>query len=387
MELMVLAIAPFDIDFATVGGWLIYLLIGVGFGATLEMAGFSYAPNLAAQFYGRDMRVLKTMFSAIVTAMTLIFLSSAVGALDFRAVGVAATYLWPGIVGGLIMGAGFVVGGFCPGTSLAAAATGSRDALFYIVGLMVGIFGFGETVSYFTGFWNSSNLGRLTIPEWLGVPTALVVVAVIAMALGVFILVERVEQSLGSTAPRSSRRLAVGLASAAVVLAAITVVAQQPGWEEQWGMVAAEQQPLLDAKDVHVHPGELLALMHGDENVVLVDIQNQVNYDCFHIEGVRHERSLDALYANVSDLKDEPAGTIYVTIGENETVATDAWRILKAQHVPNVYILEGGTGKWLATFGTEAAAAPDPGDYDLQYDPKITEVTETTLPEASGGCG
>jgi rhodanese-related sulfurtransferase len=127
--------------------------------------------------------------------------------------------------------------------------------------------------------------------------------------------------------------------------------------------------------------------MHGDENVVLVDIQNQVNYDCFHIEGVRHERSLDALYANVSDLKDEPAGTIYVTIGENETVATDAWRILKAQHVPNVYILEGGTGKWLATFGTEAAAAPDPGDYDLQYDPKITEVTETTLPEASGGCG
>lgn len=384
---MVFAIAPFDIDFATVGGWLIYLLIGMGFGATLEMAGFSYAPNLAAQFYGRDMRVLKTMFSAIVTAMTLIFLSSAVGALDFRAVGVATTYLWPGIVGGLIMGGGFVIGGFCPGTSLAAAATGSRDALFYLAGLMVGILGFSETVSSFTGFWNRSNLGRFTIPEWLGIPVGVAVVAVIAMAFGVFVLVERIELRLGSTAPRVSRRLAVGMAAAAVVLATITVVAQQPGWEEQWEMVAAEQQPLLDANEVQIHPGELLALMHGEENVVLLDIQNQINYDCFHIEGVRHERSLDALHANVSHLKDEPAGTIYVTIGENETVATDAWRILKAQHIPNAYILQGGAGNWLATFGAGAAVAPDPGDYNLQYEPKIIEVTETTVPEDSGGCG
>lgn len=381
------AMAPFDVDFATLGGWLVYMLIGMGFGATLEMAGFSYAPNLAAQFYGRDMRVLKTMFSAIVTAMTLIFLSSAIGALDFRAVGVAATYVWPGIVGGLIMGAGFVIGGFCPGTSLAAAATGSRDALLYLVGLAIGVFGFSETVSSFAGFWNSSNLGRLTIPEWLGIPTGAVVVAVIIMAFGVFVMVEQIELQLGSSRPRSSRRFAVGMAAAAVALATITVVAQQPGWEDQWDIVAAEQQPLLDANEVHIHPGELLSLMHGETPVVLVDIQNQINYNSFHIAGARHERSLDALYADVSDLKDEAAGTIYVTISEDDAVATDAWRLLTAQHVPNVYILEGGTTKWRTTFGA-AAADPNPSDYSLEYDPKITEVVEAgTAVETGGGCG
>lgn len=382
---MALAIAPFDVSSVTAGGWIVYVLIGVGFGATLEMAGFSYAPNLAAQFYGRDMRVLKTMFSAIVTAMTLIFLSSAVGVLDFRELGISTTYLWPGVVGGLIMGFGFVIGGFCPGTSLAAAATGSRDAVLYLLGLLVGIFAFGETVGSFTGFWTSSNLGRFTIPQWLGVPTGAVVASVIVMAFLVFALVERVERRLGASSPRPTRRFVLGMAGAAVTLVIVTAVAQQPGWEDDWAMVAAQQQPLLDAREVQIHPGELLDLMHGEQNVVVLDVQNQLNFDSFHIEGARHEGSLDELFGDVSDLKEETAGTIYVTVGEDESVATDAWRVLTAEHVPNAYILEGGAGNWLATFGS--ATAPNPDVYTLTYEPKILEVEEVAAPEEEGGCG
>ena len=74
--------------------------------------------KLAAQFYFKDMTVLKVMFTAIVVAMVLIFLTTGFGWLDFNLIWVNPTYLWPGIVGGLIMGVGFIVGGFCPGTSL-----------------------------------------------------------------------------------------------------------------------------------------------------------------------------------------------------------------------------------------------------------------------------
>ena len=97
--------------------YLVFGLIGFGFGFVLEISGFGNSKKLAAQFYFKDLTVLKVMFTAIVTAMVLLFLSVGLGILDFNLVWVNPTYLWPGIVGGLIMGVGFIVGGFCPGTS------------------------------------------------------------------------------------------------------------------------------------------------------------------------------------------------------------------------------------------------------------------------------
>ena len=106
-----------------------FALIGFGFGFVLESSGFGNSKKLAAQFYFRDMTVLKVMFGAIVTAMVLIFSHGRLGLLDFNLVWVNPTYLWSGIVGGLIMGVGFIVGGFCPGTSLVAMATLKIDGV------------------------------------------------------------------------------------------------------------------------------------------------------------------------------------------------------------------------------------------------------------------
>ncbi|HRE10647.1 MAG TPA: sulfurtransferase, partial [Ignavibacteria bacterium] len=86
------------------GGYAVFVLIGIGFGVSLELAGFGNSRRLAAQFYLKDMRVLKTMFTGIVVAALLIFLSAAVGLLDFAQISVTQTFLWPGIIGGLIMG-------------------------------------------------------------------------------------------------------------------------------------------------------------------------------------------------------------------------------------------------------------------------------------------
>jgi hypothetical protein len=168
------------------GTYFIFLLIGFGFGFILESSGFGNSKKLAAQFYFKDMTVLKVMFGAIVVAMVLIFGASALGLLDYNLIWVNPTYLWPGIIGGLIMGFGFIIGGFCPGTSLVAAATGKLDGIFFALGVLFGIFTFGETVRKIDFFWNSSYMGRFTIMDWLDMPTGWVVLIIVLMALFMF---------------------------------------------------------------------------------------------------------------------------------------------------------------------------------------------------------
>jgi hypothetical protein len=151
------------------GSYVIYVLVGLAFGMTLESAGFGNSKLLAAQFYFKDMRVFKVMFTAIIVAMTLVFLTSALGLLDYNLIWVPPTYLWPGIVGGLIMGVGFIIGGFCPGTSLVGLATGKLDAVMFVAGALFGIYLFGETISQYAVFFDSSYMGRFTIPELFNV--------------------------------------------------------------------------------------------------------------------------------------------------------------------------------------------------------------------------
>ena len=88
----------------TLGYFLVFLFIGMAFGAILEMSGFGDSRKLAAQFYFKDMTVLKVMFTGIAVACVLIFLSTSLGLLNYDRLWVNPTYLYPEIVGGLIMG-------------------------------------------------------------------------------------------------------------------------------------------------------------------------------------------------------------------------------------------------------------------------------------------
>ena len=108
---------------------LVTVVIGFWFGFILEQAGFGDCRNLAAQFYLSDMRVLKVMFSAIVTAMLLVFAASAIGWVDFEQIFVPPTYLAASVAGGLALGVGFIIGGYCPGTSLVSSATLKLDGV------------------------------------------------------------------------------------------------------------------------------------------------------------------------------------------------------------------------------------------------------------------
>ena len=357
--------APFDLN-AMNGTWLyymIFLLIGMGFGAVLEMAGFGDSIKLTGQFYLRDMTVLKVMFTGIIVAMTLIFAATAFQILDFSKVWVNPTYLWPGIVGGLIMGVGFVVGGFCPGTSMVAASTLKVDGIFFVLGSLFGVFAFGETVPAFSDFWLSSNMGRFTIPEWLNLPYGVVVVLVVMMALAMFYGAEISEAFFGAKRRtgllRIESRGKILAAAALLAFAAIVMVKGQPTVEDRWQWIASVANKQLADRAVFVDPREVVDLKKDLAVVVdVMDVRSEADFNRFHLSGARLTDP-DMLKNNnyIKGLLASPDNAIHFIVANGEEPATEIWKNLRAQGVLNIYIIEGGINRWLEVFPLPACVA------------------------------
>lgn len=394
--------------------YVVFGVLGFFFGYVLEISGFGDSRKLAAQFYFKELTVLKVMFTAIVVAMVLLFTAIGLGILDYNQVWVNPTYLWPGIVGGLIMGVGFIIGGFCPGTSLVSAATFRIDGIFFVLGGLTGIFLFGETVGFYEDWWNSSYYGRLTIMDWLHLPAGVVVVLIVLMALFMFWGAEQLERIFGKRDLSKEPRLRIAGAGALLLGAVAVLLIGSPDTAEKWARISAEKQALLNERAVQIHPGELLASLADDRlQVIMLDVRSESDYNLFHIEGARHV-PLEKLPALTSQfLANTAPNLVYVVMSNDEIAATEAWKILVAESVPNVYILEGGINYWLQIFASHdpeitptpippgqdiliydfpaalgsryMAAFPNPHEWEIEYTPKIK--LQIRRDKSGGGCG
>jgi len=215
-------------------GLVVGVAIGFAFGFVLERAGFGRAQKLMGQFYGYDLAVLKVMFGAVVVAMVGSVVFSGLGLLDWKAMAdnaTSETFLWPQIIGGFTLGGGFVVSGYCPGTSYVSLASGKIDGLVTVLGVTIGqvVWAGIEHLGPIPSFQNSSNLGHKYLHELLHLPDrvgpAVVAVAVTAMAIGAFLAGERIERALakgpaeqaGAPGARPRRMVFAGIASFALV--------------------------------------------------------------------------------------------------------------------------------------------------------------------------
>jgi len=169
-------------------------IIGIGFGWVLEGSGFSSSRKLAGVFYGYDTVVLKVFFTAAITAMLGLLFMSLFGWIDLEWVYVNPTFLTSAILGGIIMGAGFIMGGFCPGTSFTAAAIGRIDGMVFIGGLFIGVFIFGIGYDIWEGIYMANYLGEPKISEALGMRDGLFGLLLILVALGMFFVAEWAEK-------------------------------------------------------------------------------------------------------------------------------------------------------------------------------------------------
>jgi len=173
---------------------LIGFIIGIGFGFALEQAGFSSSRKLAGMFYGYDTTVLKVFFTAAIVALVGSQFLSFFGLLDLSFVYVNPYYIGAALIGGVIMGAGFIMGGFCPGTGISALSIGKIDAFVFLLGGMAGAFLFAETYPLIESVALSGYKGPLKVNEWLGLSPGVFTFILIAAAAILFWIAEMAEK-------------------------------------------------------------------------------------------------------------------------------------------------------------------------------------------------
>ncbi|PTN08829.1 YeeE/YedE thiosulfate transporter family protein [Mangrovibacterium marinum] len=166
--------------------FLIAFFIGIAFGFILEQNGFSSSRRLAGMFYGYDTTVLKVFFTAAITGGLALLFMSLFGWIDLSYIYINPTFLWSAIGGGVIMGAGFIMGGYCPGTSFCAAAIGKIDALAFIGGIFIGIFAFAEGYPLWESFYKAEFMGSPLLSDWLGLSRGVLMLLIILVALAMF---------------------------------------------------------------------------------------------------------------------------------------------------------------------------------------------------------
>lgn len=174
------------------------LLAGVLFGYVLEAAGFGSPRKLTAQFRLQDWAVFKVMFTAVIVAAVGLWLLEVFGVFGADKIYVPTTYFWAIAVGGLLIGAGFGIGGYCPGTSVAGLMSGRLDALLFMAGMVVGVAIFGWLFEPLASFYTAAQGPEgQRLPDLLGVPTWIILVALVALAVVGFVYGSRLERKLG----------------------------------------------------------------------------------------------------------------------------------------------------------------------------------------------
>ncbi len=196
--------------------FIVALIIGILFGVILEQAGFSTSKKLVGLFYGYDFTVLRVFFTAGIVAMIGVMGLEHFGLVDINLVYVNPTFLWSGIVGGLIMGLGFVVGGFCPGTSVCAAAIGKIDAMIFIIGAFIGVLVFAEGYPLFEEFYKASNMGNPRFFETLNMSQNVFAFIMVVFALAAFWFASIVENKVNGVIKPAFRFTPYYLSIAAV---------------------------------------------------------------------------------------------------------------------------------------------------------------------------
>jgi uncharacterized membrane protein YedE/YeeE len=120
------------------------------------------------------------------------------GVLDLTRVYVPETYIVPQLVGGLIFGVGFALGGLCPGTSCVAAATGRLDGAALVLGMWSGVLATGLIFPSLQSFYEKTPRGSLTLPQVFHLSYGLVVLIIVLVAIGGFRVAERIERRQAS---------------------------------------------------------------------------------------------------------------------------------------------------------------------------------------------
>jgi rhodanese-related sulfurtransferase len=264
---------------------IIALIAGIGFGFTLEQAGFSSTKKLVGLFYGYDFTVLKVFFTAGITAMIGVVLLAHFGLLDLSLIYINPTFLKSALVGGAIMGLGFIIGGFCPGTSVCAASIGKLDGLAFVFGSALGVMVFVEGYPLFEKIYLADAWGPVLINEKLGMSKLVFAFLLTAFAVIAFYATRIIENRVNGVQAKLPKgkaiiySLAVGVAFLVLFIIAIT-----PDSKTRLESRISRELQQKDVTSVMISPDKLAnEIVNNYYKINIVDVRSPEAFKAYHL--------------------------------------------------------------------------------------------------------
>jgi len=339
--------------------FVVALFIGIAFGFILEQAGFSTSKKLVGLFYGYDFTVLRVFFTAGLVAMIGVIAFDHWGLIDISLIYINPTFLWSAIVGGLIMGLGFVVGGFCPGTSVCAAAIGKVDAMIFIAGSFAGVFIFAEGYPLFENLYKAAPWGNVRVFDTLGMSQSLFAFLVTATAVGAFWATTFIENKVnGKPNPEfNSKPLYIGLTGLALILA-LSAFAMP---EKRESLLAeVNNDDFINGYPLSVMDCDELAfdIMDKDKNLLIIDLRSQKEFDAMSLPNSTRmdlENLFDKNTHKLLSIKHKQ----YLFLADDEIASKKAATLASELGYSELFYLKGGMKEFRSAILNFASSDPN----------------------------
>ncbi len=378
-------------------------LVGIAFGFVLEQAGFSSSRKLTGLFYGTDFTVLRVFFTAGVTAMVGVVLLDQVGLLDMNVVYLNPTYVYSALLGGAIMGVGFVVGGYCPGTSFCGAAIGKIDAMVFVLGGFLGVLGFAEAFPLVRSVYTAGALGDITVFAPLGLSRGAFVLLMSVVALAAFVVTTRIERRVNASGPAREFPVARHRLAGLTLLSLALLVAALP--DRKARLLASAHDP--ETRRTHVvrfvTPDELaFRIVDRDPRLQVIDVRPEAEFEKMSLPGAVN-MSVPAMFGKEwRDVLGHPTKekVFIAEDGEDGIAAATLARLLRYERVA---VLQGGLAAFRSAIlearapeGEPAGGEVDAARFRARAGPAIAAlIKERRAPKpaaprvkkAVGGCG
>ena len=350
-------------------------VIGLGFGYVLEQAGFSSSRKLAGVFYGYDFVVLRVFFTAAITAMIGLLIFSYLGWIDYRLLYINPTYLWSAIVGGVIMGVGFILGGFCPGTSMVGAVIGKIDAMVFVAGMFIGIFIFGELYEVFEPLYHGSYLGGIFVFDSLGISREWFAMMLIAVALMAFVVTQYIEDQVNkANFEEKNSRPAYWTPSVIILGLGLLMILLPAQPRSKWHETPAQQMlgKVLDGSNLVYADEVAYSLVNGkDRPMLLVDVRSPEEFAQFSLPGAINI-PLSQILENVNETILSDKDKKVVLYSNSTTLSSEAWLIATRAGIEDLFVLDGGLNEFIQTVFIDKPSYPA-NNMNLAYQNRFRE--------------